>query len=374
MNDDDLDRQLGALGTPAGGRPVATAGQLLAMASPVPRPGVPRWMLGASVSAALMVGFGAGAATILWGASSGEAERENEAPVVSCVTPEPGTAIASAPAPLAAAPLAPAPLATALPNPVLGAPAPRDDARRDPRASPALADAPLADTFVADTRVTDASDAPADTSEDASSDARDASDRFVDIPEERPEVAPRRIAIRPRALREGDDPVADAIGPEAAPWSFIADAGAVIVDPPPDEDLRGLGAGLRASVGARLRPEADGPLHVSAEARVSLGGALVPVAGPGLVSPDVGVALDMDVGGVRPSLGWRAGLRMAPGREEARAALRVTTGPTLGLDVGEADRAHLRLRLDAEDAIGEPGIHPWVALTAGIEIPFGRKN
>ena len=67
--DDELDALLGALGNPAGSTPLTSADRILAMAAPpvvvpLPKPGIPRWVLGGSIAAATMFGFVGGAAAM----------------------------------------------------------------------------------------------------------------------------------------------------------------------------------------------------------------------------------------------------------------------------------------------------------------------
>jgi hypothetical protein len=76
--DDELDALLGALGTPAGSAPLTPADRILAMAVPpvvvpLPKPGIPRWVLGGSIAAATTFGFVGGAAAMYLVARAPEA-------------------------------------------------------------------------------------------------------------------------------------------------------------------------------------------------------------------------------------------------------------------------------------------------------------
>jgi hypothetical protein len=180
-----------------------------------------------------------------------------------------------------------------------------------------------------------------------------------------------------------------------SPWSFVASGGALWSSAPehPDPGARDTAAqdrfaeapravsGLTATVAARYTVLGGGVVHPAVEAGVGGRAGLWPVVGALAVLPTATVELGFDAGArVHPSIGWsfRAHLPLPGGHTLAGAAEPVpafATGPSLGLDVGARDGAHLRLRLDVDAVparLAEDGLRPTGTLTAGVEIPLQR--
>jgi hypothetical protein len=232
----------------------------------------------------------------------------------------------------------------------------------------APADAPAADALAADALAADALAADAlDT--DALADALD-TDALVPA---------ERDALRPHDL----DEVATIDRPDRSPWSLAVDGGGAWASAPARRMPTSGGervavSGAIGRVVARVSTRRDGPVHVAAEAGFSLLASLTPNVGPVFFTPGGAVELGLHATPtITPSLGWSAAARVAiPGAPipDGGGELALVTGPTLGLDVGRRDRAHLRVRLEVDGVparLATEGLQPTVALTGGVEIPLG---
>lgn len=446
-DDDELDGKLALLGAPADSAPVARAAQILAMTVPVvPTPrasGVPRWVLGGSVAAALGVGFAGGiVASALHVGLLPSSERRGDAAEsassaalsVGDVAPtaglsvalsaEPGATLPASlsPAPLSPASLAPAPLSPTALSPASLSPtsllpgslspeaarpkslsAKRSPPRRQkvPRSSSATSDVNRAEELqgesLAPVDVTQSSvefasapepvDLPAPSQLPAT--LVDPEELALDdVPSSPPEERIGRMAHNQEGVVTGREVTIPRNG--HSPWSVVADGGAVVFDRPAEGI--GVSGGLLGAAGARFSPRTAGLVRPAAEARVSLFGGLVPAPGPAIFSPDFHAELVWASGVVRPVLGWAMAVQIPLGadpddsrgdgrnRPDAHpqndALALFTTGPELGVEIGDADHVHARIRADIQDSparMAEVGFRPSGSVTAGIEFPLGTQ-
>ncbi len=406
--DDELDGLLAALGPPAGAAPVASPAHLLALAKPVSVPvGVPRWVLGASVAAALLAGFGGGVlagfvdvagvpgervADVGAGAATTQSEAERRAFAAGWAAAREDLEARYAEPSAAPAPTAPSRVASNYPTRDLavcpptasqGAGGPPDDGDWAPAAT--LTGPASGDDGTGFTIATEFTDGP------ELDDATDLGDTIEPLPVRGPRAGepssptPDASAgrVRPEVRREGA--VADVRGARRpTPWSLAFDGGWTATKPPGPPPNAGPGSGPLVAVSARVATAGPSRVHLAAEVGAAFVTPLLPIPSGSSIAPRATVEVGLLAGeSVTPSVGWltAAHLPLRGGRPDRgpppdREPLLVTTGPRLGLDLGKRDRPHLRLRLDIQ---GEPhraaelGLRPTVALTGGIEVPLGGR-